>query len=64
MKAENKMIINQKAKLPHLSNDEDDELMKSRMDILEGIARGERAILAGNTHTHEEAKERLKKWFE
>lgn len=39
------------------------ELMQSRMKILEGIARGERAILDGRTVTHSEAKRRLSKWL-
>ncbi|MDA1082773.1 MAG: type II toxin-antitoxin system Phd/YefM family antitoxin [Gemmatimonadetes bacterium] len=39
------------------------EMMQERMAILEGIARGERAILEGRTLTHEEAKGRMKKWL-
>lgn len=39
------------------------EMMQDRMAILEGIARGERAILEGRTLTHEEAKGRMKKWL-
>ena len=39
------------------------ELMQNRMRILEGIARGERAILENRTLTHEEAKRRMKKWL-
>lgn len=31
--------------------------------ILEGIARGEKAILAGEVFTHAEAKRRLAKWL-
>jgi len=47
----------------YLVDVEDFELMQNRMRILEGIARGERAILEGKTFTQEEAKERLKKWL-
>ena len=39
------------------------EMMQDRMTILEGIARGERAILEGRTLTHAEARGRMKKWF-
>jgi prevent-host-death family protein len=39
------------------------EMMQDRMAILEGIARGERAILEGRTLTHEEAKGGMKKWL-
>ena len=39
------------------------EMMQDRMTILEGIARGERAILEGRTFTHAEAKGRMKKWL-
>jgi prevent-host-death family protein len=39
------------------------EMMQDRMTILEGIARGERAILDGRTLTHVEARGRMKKWL-
>ena len=39
------------------------EMMQNRMRILEGIARGERAILENRTVTHTEAKRRLAKWL-
>jgi predicted transcriptional regulator len=39
------------------------EMMQDRMTILEGIARGERAILEGRTLTHAEAGGRMKKWL-
>jgi prevent-host-death family protein len=39
------------------------EMMQGRMAILEGIARGERAILEGRTIPHAEARERMKKWL-
>jgi len=39
------------------------EMMQDRMALLEGIARGERAILEGRTLTHDEAKGRMKKWL-
>jgi prevent-host-death family protein len=39
------------------------EMMQDRMTILEGIARGERAILEGRTLTPAEARGRMKKWL-
>ncbi len=42
----------------------DFELMKRRMTILEGIARGERAILENRIFSHDEAKEKMRKWLE
>jgi len=39
------------------------ELMQDRMTILEGIARGERAVLERRTVTPAEAKRRMKKWL-
>ena len=39
------------------------EMMQDRMALLEGIARGERAILEGRTLTHAKARGRMKKWL-
>ena len=39
------------------------ELMQDRMVILEGIARGERAILENRTLTQSDAKRRMQKWL-
>jgi prevent-host-death family protein len=39
------------------------ELMQRRMKILEGIARGEKAIEEGRTVSHAQAKRRLSKWL-
>ena len=39
------------------------ELMQDRMKILEGIARGERAILENRTFSQGEAKRKLEKWL-
>lgn len=39
------------------------QLMQRRMDILEGIARGEQALMEGRAVTHAEAKERLARWL-
>jgi prevent-host-death family protein len=40
------------------------ERLEKRMRILEGIARGETAILEGRTLSHSEAKRRLKRWLD
>ena len=39
------------------------ELLQSRMKLLEGIARGEKAIEDGRTVTHAQAKQRLARWL-
>ena len=39
------------------------ELMQDRIRILEGIARGEKAIRDGSVFSHSQAKERMKKWL-
>jgi prevent-host-death family protein len=39
------------------------EALQNRMRVLEGIARGERAIQDGRTSTHAQAKRRLARWL-
>ena len=39
------------------------EMMVNRMQILEGIARGERAILENRVLKHSDAKRKMKKWL-
>ena len=39
------------------------ESLQQRMCLLEGIARGERAIEDGRTVSHAEAKRRMKRWL-
>ena len=39
------------------------EFMQHRMQILEGIARGERAILENRTFSQAEARAKMKKWL-
>jgi len=39
------------------------EMMKARMDILEGISRGEKAAFEGRILTHEAVEDRLGKWL-
>jgi prevent-host-death family protein len=39
------------------------EFMQRRMQILEGIAKGEKAIDEGKTLSHEQAQEKMEKWL-
>ena len=39
------------------------QLMQKRMNVLEGIARGEQAIAEGRVITHDQAKARLARWL-
>lgn len=39
------------------------ERLQVRMSLLEGIARGERAVDEGRTLTHDEAKAKLSRWL-
>jgi prevent-host-death family protein len=39
------------------------ERLQLRMSLLEGIARGERAVEEGRTLTHNEAKAKLSRWL-
>ena len=41
----------------------DYELMQQRMQILEGLAKGETDIREGNTFSHSDAKEKMQKWL-
>jgi prevent-host-death family protein len=47
----------------YLVDVEDYEFMHQRMEILEGVARGEQAIQNGDTFTNEEANEKMSKWL-
>jgi prevent-host-death family protein len=47
----------------YLVDFEDYELLQRRMEILEGIARGEAAVLEGRTLSNSRAKKRLSKWL-
>jgi prevent-host-death family protein len=39
------------------------ELLQKRMKLLEGIARGEKAVEDGRTMTHAQAKKRMARWL-
>jgi prevent-host-death family protein len=47
----------------YLVDVDDYEFMKRRMNILEGIALGEKAVSAGNVLSNEQAKQKMKKWL-
>ena len=48
----------------YLIDSDDYEMMQERMKILEGIARGERAILEKNTLSKTQAREAMNKWLD
>ncbi len=47
----------------YLVDVQDYEMMKTRMEILEGIAKGETAVLENRIYTQAEAKEKMSKWL-
>ena len=47
----------------YLVNVELYEAMQNKLRILEGIARGERALLENRTYTESEAKQKMAKWL-
>jgi hypothetical protein len=47
----------------YLIDVDDYEFMPSRMLILEGIARGEKAVFENRTLSHAEAVEKMSKWL-
>jgi prevent-host-death family protein len=40
------------------------DLLASRIELLEGIAKGEMAVLEGRTVEHEEARNRFSRWLD
>lgn len=47
----------------YLVNTQDYEFMQRRLSLLEELAKGERAVLQNQVVSHDEAKERMKKWL-
>jgi prevent-host-death family protein len=47
----------------YLVDVQDYEFLQRRLALLEGLSKGERAILEGRTTNHEKAKERMQKWL-
>ena len=47
----------------YLVDVDDYEFMQKRLSILEGIARGERALAEGKVVSHNAAKDKMSKWL-
>jgi PHD/YefM family antitoxin component YafN of YafNO toxin-antitoxin module len=47
----------------YLVDVQDYEMMKNRMEILDGIAKGEMAVLENRIYTQAEAKDKMRKWL-
>ena len=47
----------------YLVDIDDYEMMQSRMELLDGLSRGESAILENRTYTQTEAKDKMDKWL-
>ncbi len=47
----------------YLVDVQDYEMMQNRMEILEGLARGETAIQGNRIYSQTEAKEKMSKWL-
>ncbi|MDF4259713.1 type II toxin-antitoxin system Phd/YefM family antitoxin [Vibrio parahaemolyticus] len=47
----------------YLVDVDDYEFMQNRLAILEGIARGERALADGKVVSYDEAKDKMSKWL-
>lgn len=47
----------------YLVDVEDYEFMQRRLELLEGLSRGERAVLEGRTHSQSEAREKMQRWL-
>ncbi len=47
----------------YLVDVEDYKLMQRRLALLDGLSRGERALLEGRTYRQDEAKEKMRKWL-
>src|SRR5680860_1670895 len=47
----------------YLVDVQDYEFMQRRLELLEGLSRGERAVLEGRTYSQSEAREKMSKWL-
>lgn len=47
----------------YLVDVQDYEFIQRRLALLEGLSKGERAILEGKTTSHDNARERMEKWL-
>lgn len=57
------LIIRQGRPAAYLVDVETYEKLRNRLEILEGIAQGERAIEEGRVVSHAEAKKRMARWL-
>ena len=48
----------------YLVDVQDYEFMQRRLELLEGLSRGERAVLEGRTYSQSEARGKMGKWLE
>jgi prevent-host-death family protein len=59
------MLITQDGKpAAYLMDVKSYDRLQKRMRVLEGIARGQKAIQEGRTLSHSEAKKRMKRWLD
>lgn len=47
----------------YLIDVQDYEFMQRRLALLEGLSRGERAVLEGRTYSQTEAREKMRQWL-
>jgi prevent-host-death family protein len=47
----------------YLVDVQDYDFMQRRLELLEGLSRGERAVLEGRTYSQSEAREKMSKWL-
>lgn len=47
----------------YLVDVQDYEFMQRRLELLEGLSRGERAVLEGRTYSASKAREKMSKWL-
>ncbi|PLY02111.1 MAG: type II toxin-antitoxin system prevent-host-death family antitoxin [Desulfuromonas sp.] len=47
----------------YLVDVQDYEFMQRRLALLEGLSKGERALMEGKTTSHKNAKEQMSKWL-
>ena len=47
----------------YLVDVQDYEFMQRRLKLLEGLSRGERAVLEGRTYSQSDAREKMGKWL-
>lgn len=47
----------------YLVDVQDYEFMRRRLELLEGLSRGERAVFEGRTYNQSDAREKMSKWL-